>query len=37
MGDLHVQEDAQPSYRDLFGEVSREADVLLLTGDLTNL
>ncbi|WP_189502502.1 metallophosphoesterase, partial [Mesorhizobium sp. M00.F.Ca.ET.216.01.1.1] len=37
MGDLHVQEDAQTSYRDLFGEVSREADVLVLTGDLTNL
>ncbi|PBB33078.1 metallophosphoesterase [Mesorhizobium sp. WSM3868] len=37
MGDLHVQEDAQTSYRDLFGEISREADVLVLTGDLTNL
>ncbi|RWG06896.1 MAG: metallophosphoesterase, partial [Mesorhizobium sp.] len=34
---LHVQEDAQTSYRDLFGEISREADVLVLTGDLTNL
>ncbi|MDX8523644.1 metallophosphoesterase [Mesorhizobium sp. MSK_1335] len=37
VGDLHVQEDAQTSYRDLFGEVSREADVLVLAGDLTNL
>lgn len=37
VGDLHVQEDAQTSHRDLFGEVSREADVLVLTGDLTNL
>ncbi|RWM20791.1 MAG: metallophosphoesterase [Mesorhizobium sp.] len=37
VGDLHVQEDAQASYRDLFSEVSREADVLVLTGDLTNL
>ncbi|TPI38215.1 metallophosphoesterase [Mesorhizobium sp. B3-1-9] len=37
VGDLHVQEDAQTSYRDLFGEVSREADILVLTGDLTNL
>ncbi|WFP75419.1 metallophosphoesterase [Mesorhizobium sp. WSM4906] len=37
MGDLHVQEDAQTSYRDLFGEISREADVLVLPGDLTNL
>lgn len=37
VGDLHVREDAQASYRDLFGEISREADVLVLTGDLTNL
>ncbi|MER8482175.1 metallophosphoesterase [Mesorhizobium sp. M1322] len=37
VGDLHVQEDAQASYRDLFREISREADVLVLTGDLTNL
>ncbi|UCI09665.1 metallophosphoesterase family protein [Mesorhizobium sp. B1-1-8] len=37
IGDLHVQEDAQTSYRDLFGEVSREADILVLPGDLTNL
>jgi Icc-related predicted phosphoesterase len=37
MGDLHVREDAQASYRDLFGEISSEADVLVLTGDLTNL
>ncbi|CAH2403744.1 metallophosphoesterase family protein [Mesorhizobium escarrei] len=37
VGDLHVQEDAQASCRDLFREISREADVLVLTGDLTNL
>jgi len=37
MGDLHVRDDAQASYRDLFGEISSEADVLVLTGDLTNL
>ncbi|WP_214471175.1 metallophosphoesterase [Mesorhizobium sp. dw_380] len=37
LGDLHVKEDAQVSYRDLFGEISREADILVLTGDLTNL
>ncbi|TIQ36223.1 MAG: metallophosphoesterase [Mesorhizobium sp.] len=37
IGDLHVQEDAQTSYRDLFGEMSREADILVLPGDLTNL
>jgi Icc-related predicted phosphoesterase len=37
VGDLHVREDAQTSYRDLFGEISSEADILVLTGDLTNL
>jgi hypothetical protein len=37
VGDLHVKEDAQGSCRDLFGEVSREADILVLAGDLTNL
>ncbi len=37
MGDLHVREDNQESYRELFGEISREADVLVLTGDLTDL
>lgn len=37
MGDLHVREDNGASYRELFGEISREADVLVLTGDLTDL
>jgi uncharacterized protein len=37
MGDLHVREDGSASYRDLFGEISREADVLVLAGDLTDL
>ncbi|EIM25851.1 putative phosphoesterase, ICC [Microvirga lotononidis] len=37
MGDLHVREDNWTSYRDLFGEISREADVLVLAGDLTDL
>jgi Icc-related predicted phosphoesterase len=37
MGDLHVREDNGDSYRDLFGEISRTADVLVLTGDLTDL
>ncbi|MBA1158464.1 metallophosphoesterase family protein [Microvirga mediterraneensis] len=37
MGDLHVREDNWVSYRDLFGEISREADVLVLAGDLTDL
>ncbi len=37
MGDLHVREDNGVSYRELFGEISREADVLVLAGDLTDL
>ena len=37
IGDLHVREDNSESYRDLFGEISREADVLVLAGDLTDL
>ena len=37
MGDLHIREDNAESYRELFGEISREADVLVLTGDLTDL
>jgi Icc-related predicted phosphoesterase len=37
MGDLHVREDNWVSYRDLFGEISKEADVLVLAGDLTDL
>ncbi|MDW6021406.1 metallophosphoesterase [Mesorhizobium sp. BAC0120] len=37
LGDLHVKEDASSSYRDLFSEVSRLADVLVLAGDLTDL
>src|SRR5215213_5699067 len=37
MGDLHVREDHAASYRELFGEISRAADVLILAGDLTDL
>jgi uncharacterized protein len=37
MADLHVREDGNSSYRDLFGEISKEADVLVLAGDLTDL
>jgi uncharacterized protein len=37
LGDLHVREDGSTSYRELFGEISREADVLVLAGDLTDL
>ena len=36
IGDLHVQEDNTAPYRDMFGEVSNHADVILLCGDLTN-
>ena len=36
IGDLHVTEDSVAPYRELFVEVSREADILLLCGDLTN-
>lgn len=36
IGDLHVQENREHSYRDLFGEISELADVLVLCGDLTN-
>jgi Icc-related predicted phosphoesterase len=37
MGDLHVREDGSQSFRELFGEISRVADVLVLAGDLTDL
>jgi Icc-related predicted phosphoesterase len=37
MGDLHVKEHGSASYKDLFGEISQAADVLVLTGDLTDL
>ena len=36
IGDLHVQENDEAPYRELFTEISRHADVLLLCGDLTN-
>lgn len=37
IGDLHVKETDTSSCRDLFGEISREANVLVLAGDLTDL
>lgn len=37
MGDLHVKEDQNTSFRELFGEISQSADVLVITGDLTDL
>ena len=36
IGDLHVQESDSAPYRDLFNEISGQADVLVLCGDLTN-
>ena len=36
IGDLHVSETCQSRYRDLFLEISDQADVLALCGDLTN-
>lgn len=36
IGDLHVTEDSVAPYRDLFAEISRVANVLVLCGDLTN-
>jgi Icc-related predicted phosphoesterase len=35
-GDLHVMEDSVAPYRELFTEMSNNADVLVLCGDLTN-
>jgi len=36
IGDLHVTEDSVAPYRTMFEEISDQADVLLLCGDLTN-
>src|SRR5690242_16311485 len=36
IGDLHVMEDSPAPYRELFTQISAEADVLVLAGDLTN-
>ena len=36
IGDLHVGENMERPYRDLFSKISQEADVLALCGDLTN-
>lgn len=36
IGDLHVQENRTDNYRALFKEISANADVLVLCGDLTN-
>ncbi|MFN3943547.1 MAG: metallophosphoesterase [Allosphingosinicella sp.] len=36
IGDLHVTENMETSFRDLFAEISGQADVLALCGDLTD-
>jgi Icc-related predicted phosphoesterase len=36
IGDLHVREDSERSYRAMFEEISEVADVLVLAGDLTD-
>jgi Icc-related predicted phosphoesterase len=36
LGDLHVKADQPPALRDLFTEISKTADVLVLCGDLTD-
>lgn len=36
IGDLHVSENHIAPYREMFAEISRIADVLVLCGDLTN-
>ncbi len=36
IGDLHVTETSDHRHRDLFAEISEQADVLALCGDLTN-
>lgn len=36
IGDLHVTENDTAPYREIFAEISRVADVLILCGDLTN-
>jgi Icc-related predicted phosphoesterase len=37
IGDLHVRQDHDGTLRDLFSEISREAEVLVLCGDLTDV
>lgn len=37
VADLHVKETGSVSYKDLFTEISAEADILVMAGDLTDL
>ena len=36
MGDLHVSKNSQGAFQPLFGQISEDADVLLLCGDFTD-
>jgi Icc-related predicted phosphoesterase len=36
IGDLHVREDHSTGFRELFGDISKEADALVVCGDLTD-
>lgn len=36
LGDIHVKEEHKDPYRELFGEISTAADVMVLCGDLTD-
>jgi uncharacterized protein len=36
MGDIHVKEDQSRPMREIFADASRDADVLVLAGDLTD-
>jgi Icc-related predicted phosphoesterase len=37
IGDIHVKENREATLHDLFAEISKAADVLVMTGDLTDL
>ena len=37
LADLHVREEDQAPYRELFAEISQAADVMVIAGDLTDL
>ena len=37
VGDLHVREERTQSFREMFGEISQAAKVLVLCGDLTDM
>lgn len=36
MGDLHMQQDSAGIFREIFAKISKQADILLLCGDLTD-